>query len=151
MTDRTAFSDDEWKALAEAPLQITIAIMAAGPHRPVAMIKEAAASAREIAKPDPQGAADGLIAEIATDARGHEARHDVEHRRPGDSPDQIVERALAALEQAVAALGKISTDEAAGVRAWYGEIAKVVAGASKTVTPDEQQVLDRIAGVLAPS
>ena len=148
MTDRTAFTDEEWKALAEAPLQMTVAIMAAGPHRPLTMIKEAAASAREIARPPAHGAADELIAEIATDARGHEARHDVEARRPGDTPEQIVERALAALQQAVTALAKIGDDEAAGVRAWFAEIAQVVAGASKAVTPDEQQVLDRITGLL---
>jgi hypothetical protein len=148
VTDRSTFSDDEWKALAEAPLQITIAIVAAGPHRPMTIVKEAAASAREIAKPEAHGAADALIAEIAKDARGHEARHDVESRRPGETPDDIVERALTALAQAVAALGKIGTDEASGVRTWYGDIARVVAGASKTIAPGEQQVLDRIAALL---
>jgi hypothetical protein len=149
MTDRSAFNDDEWKALAEAPLQITVALMAAGPHRPVAMVKEAAASAREIARPDVHGAADALIAEIAKDAKGHEARHDVEARRPGDTPDAIVERAIAALQQAVAALGAIPADEGAEVRAWYGNIAQALAGASKSITSDEQRVLDRIATLLA--
>jgi hypothetical protein len=148
VTDRSAFTDEEWKALAEAPLQITVAIVAAGPHRPLTIVKEAAASAREIARPPAHGAAEELIAEIATDARGREARHDVEAHRPGDSPEQIVERALAALQQAMTAVAKIGVDEAAGVRSWYAEIAKVVSGASKTVTPDEQRVLDRIAGLL---
>ena len=148
MTDRSAFSEDEWKALAEAPLQITIAIVAVGPHGPDTLVKEAAASAREIAKPPAEGAADALIAEIANDATGHEARHDVETRRRGETPDDIVERALAAIQQAVTALGKIAVDEATGVRAWYAEIARVVAGASKAVTPDEQRVLDRITAAL---
>ena len=149
MTDRTAFSDDEWKAIAEAPLQITMAIIAAGPHRPLTMVKEATASARALARPSGHGAADALIAEIAKDASGHEARHDVEARR-GQSPSDIVESALAALQTAVTALAKISADESAGVRAWYGDISQGVAAASKkAITADEQQVLDRIATLLA--
>ena len=32
MSDRSLFSDDEWKALTEAPLRITLALVAVGPH-----------------------------------------------------------------------------------------------------------------------
>ena len=148
MTDRSAFSEEEWKALAEAPLQITVALVAVGPHRPITMVKEAAASARELARPGNRGAADQLIAEIAKDANRHEARHDVEVHR-GQSPEQIADGAIAALEPAVAALAKISAEESAEVRRWYGDIAEAVAGASKAITPEEQAVLDRINGVLA--
>ncbi len=147
MTDRSAFSDDEWKAIAEAPLQMTIALVAAGPHRPMAMVKEVAASARAVAKPGTHGVGDELIAAIAKDASGHEARHDVESRR-GESPAEIVESALAAVQTAVTALSAISGDEAAEVRAWYSDIAKAVAGASKAATSEEQQVLDRIDALL---
>jgi hypothetical protein len=147
VTDRSAFSEGEWKALAEAPLQITIALVAAGPHRPIAMVKEAAASARALAKPGTHGVGDELIAEIAKDASGHEARHDVESRH-GESPPEMIESALAAVQTAVTALSPISGDEAAEVRAWYFDIAKAVAGASKAITSEEQQVLDRIGAVL---
>jgi len=149
MTDRSAFSAEEWKSLAEAPLQITVAIMAVGPHGPVTMVKEAAASAREIARPGTQGAADQLIAEIAKDANSHEARHDAEAHR-GQSPEQIAEGAIAAVETAVNALGKIWADESAAVRRWYVDIAKAVAGAARAITPDEQAVLDRLNRLLEP-
>jgi len=143
MTDRSSFSEEEWKALAEAPLQITVAIMAVGPHGPFSMVKEAAASAREIARPASQGAGDQLIAEIAKDANSHEARHDAEVHR-GQSPQQIAEAALAAVQTAVTALGKIWGDESAAVGRWYADIAKAVADTAKTISPNEQAVLDRL-------
>jgi hypothetical protein len=48
MTDRSAFTDDEWKALTEVPLRITLALVAVGPHGPISVVKEAAASASVI-------------------------------------------------------------------------------------------------------
>ena len=150
MTDRSAFSAEEWKALAEAPLQITIALVAVGPHRPITMVKEAAASARELARPGDRGAANQLIAEIGKGANSHEARHDVEVHR-SQSPEQIAEGAIAGVEAAVIALAKLSGEEATEVRQWYGEIAKAVADASKAITPGEQAVLDRLNEVLEAS
>ena len=46
MTDKSAFTDDEWHALTHAPLMVTMAIFAAGEHGPISMVKEASASAR---------------------------------------------------------------------------------------------------------
>ena len=73
MTDKSAFTDDEWKALTEAPLLVTLALFAAGEHGPISMVKEASASARTIAHPPAGGPADELIAEIAKEAEGKEA------------------------------------------------------------------------------
>jgi hypothetical protein len=147
MTDRSAFSDDEWKAITEAPLRITMAIMAAGPHSPISMVKEAAAGAREMARPSERGPADDLIAEIAKEAAGHEARHDVSAHR-GKDLAEISETSVAAVQTAVDALAKLSPDEAAEVRAWFADLAKAVAAASKSVGPDEQAVLDRLTRLL---
>lgn len=143
MADRTAFTDEEWKALTEVPLRITLALVTVGPHGPISMVKEAAASAREVAHPHEQGPADALIVEIAKEAGGREARHDVEVHR-GQTPEQIVDAALAALKPAAQALNKLAPDEAAEVRAWFVDVATAVAGAAKSVSPEEQAVLDRI-------
>ena len=43
MTDKSFFSDDEWKALSEAPLYVTLAMAAVSEHGPISMVKEAAA------------------------------------------------------------------------------------------------------------
>ena len=65
MTDKSVFTEDEWQALAEAPLRITLAMVAVGQHGPISMVKEMSASAREMAKPGDRGVANALIAEIA--------------------------------------------------------------------------------------
>jgi hypothetical protein len=150
MADKSAFTDEEWKALTEVPLRVTLALMAVGPHGPISMVKEAAASARELAHPSEQGPADALIAEIAKEAGTREARHDVEVHR-GQTPDQIADAALAELDTAIAALAKLPADEAAELRAWFVDIAKAVAGAAKAISPEEQAVLDRITGLFGAS
>ena len=83
MTDKTFFSDDEWQPLAEAPLFVTLAVVAVAEHGPISVIKEAAASAKLLAQPGDRGPATELIAAIAHDAQGHDARHDAK-----DAPGQ---------------------------------------------------------------
>jgi hypothetical protein len=147
MTDRSAFTDDEWKALTEAPLRITLALVAVGPHGPISVVKEAAASARELAHPSEHGPGDALLAEIAKEAGSREARHDVEAHR-GQRPDQVVDAALTELSAAARALQKLTPDEAAQIRSWFLDIAHAVAAAAKATSPEEQAVLDRIADIL---
>ena len=77
MTDKSAFTDDEWKAIVDAPLLVSLAMFAAGQHGPISMVKEASASARGIARPGERGAATALIAQISPEAESREARHDV--------------------------------------------------------------------------
>lgn len=150
MTDKSAFTDDEWTALTEVPLRETLALVSVGPHGPISMVKEAAASAREVAHPSEQGPADQLIAAIAKEAGSREARHDVEAHR-GQTPQQVADAALTELESAARALEKLPPDEAAELRAWFVDIATAVAGAAKSISPDEQAVLDRISALFAPS
>lgn len=143
MSDRSVFTDDEWRGLAEAPLRITLALVAVGEHGPISVVKESAASARAIARPAEHGPADELIQEMAHAAESHEARHDVKAHL-GQKPQEIVEQALAALAPAASALGKLSADEASEIRAWLIGIAKAVAAAAKSVTPEEQNVIEKI-------
>jgi hypothetical protein len=143
VTDRSAFTDDEWKALTEAPLRITLALVAVGEHGPISVVKEAAASARATARPTEHGPADDLIAQIAREAESREARHDVKAHM-GRQPQEVVTSALADLEPAARALGKLSAAESAEVRAWLMDIAQAVAEAAKSVTPQEQDVLTKV-------
>ena len=147
MTDKTFFSDDEWKALSEAPLYVTLAVVAVGEHGPISMVKEAAASARSITQPGDHGPANELIAAIAKDAQGHEARHDTSQHR-GKSFDETVDQALTQRAPAAAALAKLPPDEGAQVTAWLLDIGRAVGGASKGTSDREQAVIDRIAAVL---
>jgi len=144
------FTDDEWRALTEAPLRITLALVAVGAHGPISVVKETAAAARAMTHPGAHGFADDLIAEIAHDAEGREARHDVQSHA-GKTADEVSEQALNDLEPANRALDKLSADEAGEVRAWLLDIAKAVAGAAQSVTPSEQRALDRLGSIFAPA
>jgi hypothetical protein len=143
MTDKASFSAEEWQALSEAPLYVTLAIVAVAEHGPISMVKEAAASARAMARPGDRGAAAGLVAEIAHDAQTHEARHDAKQHL-AKTPDQAVDDALAQLGRATAALAKIPIEEAAEVRAWLLDIARATAEAAKGVNEREQATIERI-------
>ena len=146
MTDKSAFTDDEWKELTEAPLLVTLALFAAGEHGPISMVKEASASARTIAHPPAGGPADQLITEIAKEAEGKEARHNARQHQVANL-EQVVEASLADLGAAATALRKLPNDEAAQVGRWFVDIANAVAAAAKTVTPAEQETIDRIAAL----
>lgn len=144
MTDKSAFTADEWHALTDAPLLVTMAIFAAGEHGPISMVKEASASARSIANPGDHGVANELIAQIVAEADTKEARHDMNQHRDKDL-DVAIASALADLEPAAAALHKnTSAMEAAEVAAWLLDIAQAVAKAAKTVNPKEQATIEKI-------
>jgi hypothetical protein len=149
MTDKSVFSDAEWHALTDAPLLVTLAMMATGEHGPISMVKEVNASAHAIVRHGGRGSADALIAEIAVDAESKEARHDMKEHR-GSSMDEALQRSLADLQPAASALKKLPADEAAQVGAWLVDIAKAIAAAAKTVKPEEQAAIDKIAALFTP-
>src|SRR5881398_3475031 len=106
MTDKSAFTEDEWEALTDAPLLITAAIFAVGEHGPISMVKEATASARSISRPGERGVANELIGQIVAEANTKETRHELKEHR-GPTPQAAVEAALHELEPAGAALKKL--------------------------------------------
>src|ERR1700690_1172023 len=150
MTDKSVFSEAAGHALTDAPLLVTLAMVATVEHGPISMVKEVSASAHAIARPGGRGSADALIAEIAADAESKDARRDMKEHR-GSSMDEALQRSLADLHPAAAALAKLPADEAPQVGAWLVDIAKAIAGAAKTVKPDEQAAIDKIAALFTPT
>ena len=148
MTDKSAFTDDEWHALTDAPLLVTLAMFATGEHGPISMVKEATAGAEAIARPGDRGPATALIAEIAAEAQSKEARHDMKQHR-GKSMDESLQLALSTLAPAAAAVKKLPPDEAAPVGAWFVDIAKSVGAAAKSVKPEEQAAIDKITALFS--
>ena len=148
MSDKTTFTDDEWHALTDAPMLISMAMVAVGSHGPISMVKESAASAKSITQPADHGPANALIAEIAADAKGKEARADAKHHKASTIP-LLVDALVEDLLPANAALRKLPADEAAGVRAWYIAIAHAVAESAKGVQPDEEGAIARITAVFS--
>lgn len=143
MTDRSFFSDDEWAALTQAPLHVTTAVVAVAEHGPISLLKEASATAKALARPGDHGAGTELIAAIAHEAQGHDARHAAKNDR-GPSPDAVVDEALAELAPAAAAIAKLPIAEGAEVRAWLIALANAVAGAAKGTNEKERSVVERV-------
>jgi hypothetical protein len=150
MSGRSDFTDDEWTAVTEAPLLVTVTMFTAGQHGPISAMKETAAGVHAIQNPGNRGAASALIAEIIPLAESKQARHDAQHHK-GHSVDEVVAACLADLEPAATALRKLPADEAQGVGAWFVDIAQAVAGASKGVSERETATVARIAGVFGVS
>jgi hypothetical protein len=146
MTDKSAFDEAEWHAITEAPLLITSAVFIAGEHGPISMIKEASASAKAITRPGEHGAANALIGEIVAEANTKEARAELKEHR-GPTPQAAIEGVLSELAPAAAALKKIPSDEATEVATWFLAIAHAVAASAKSVNPDEQATIDKIAAL----
>jgi hypothetical protein len=146
VTDKSAFSDEEWHAIEEAPLLISLAMVAVGQHGPISMVKEASASARALVRPGDRGAANELIAQIAHDAESKEARHDAKQHRDR-TMDAVVESALTDLQVAAKALSKLPAEESGQVGAWLVDLARAVASASKGVSAEEQATIDKIAAI----
>lgn len=146
MSDKDDFTDEEWRVVSEAPLLISLAMEAVGPHGPISLVKESAASAKAISQPPDHGPANTIIAQIALAARGKEARQDAKHHKAPTIPT-MVDALLDDLAPANIALAKLPADEAAGVRAWFGDIAEAIASAAKQVSPEEQKVIDRIRAI----
>src|SRR3954454_16677521 len=146
MTDKSAFTDDEWHALTDAPMLVTAAVFYVGEHGPISMMKEASASAKSISRPGERGVANELIGQIVAEANTKEARAELKEHR-GPTPQAAVESALHELEPAAAALKKLPPAEAEQVAAWFIDIAQAVAGSAKTVNPEEDATIQKIAGV----
>jgi len=146
MTDKSAFTDDEWHALTDAPLLVTAAVFIVGEHGPISMMKEASASARAISKPGERGVANALIGQIVAEANTKESRAEMKEHR-GATPQAAIESVLHDLQPAAAALEKLPPDEAAQVAAWFVAIAEAVAQSAKTVNPDEQATIEKLAAL----
>jgi hypothetical protein len=144
MTDKSAFSDEEWHAITDAPLLVTAAVFYAGEHGPISMVKEASASARAISRPGERGAANALIGEIVAEANTKEARSELKEHR-GPTPQAAIANVLQELEPAAAALKKLPPEEGEQVVAWLLDIARAVAASAKKVNPDEGATIAKLA------
>jgi hypothetical protein len=153
MSGKSDFTDEEWTAVTDAPLQVMATMFLAGQHGPISALKESNAGVHAIAQPGNRGSASGLIAEIIPEAESKRARHDAGHPQ-GASLAQAIDDAVGKLQPAATALAKLPGDEPAQVGAWLVDVGAAVAGASKGVNDTERETLGRIAtafGVAAPT
>ncbi len=146
MTDKSSFSDDDWKVLRDVPIFSASLLLRVGPHSPVSAVHEVKAGKRVLKKTDGYGEADALIAQIAHAAKGQMARLDGQ-RASAHKGEEATASMLDLLTRANAVLDTIPAAEAAGVRAWYVAIATAVPDGTKHATDAEREMLERITAI----
>lgn len=146
MTDKSDFSKDDWKVLRDVPIFSASLLLRVGPHNPVSAVHEVKAGKKVLKHHEGYGEADPLIAELAHDAKGQMARLDGQ-RASAHKGEEATESMLDLLTRANAVLDTIPAAEAAGVRAWYIDIAKAVPDGTTHATDAEREMLDRITAI----
>ncbi len=143
MTDKSAFTDEEWQAVLEAPPLAGMIVLTAergGSFRESFALAKAYAEARE------QHGESELLDEIVAIKPQFE-------RKRYDTPEKLHHDGLQRIRDAVAALdGKATPEELESYRGFVLGLAKRVAEAHKEggeqVSPAEQSALDEVAATL---
>lgn len=138
MTERSDYTDEEWAAVAAAPVAVIAAVIGASPNGPIGIAQEVQAAVRTFERAAEERRGSPLIVALLLTLKGRfEA---FTGRAPEDAAaDQIDifalgsdrERALAAIRAAAALLAAKAPPEAvAELRAWLLELAGAVAAAA---------------------
>ncbi|MFN8040853.1 MAG: hypothetical protein U0Q07_16675 [Acidimicrobiales bacterium] len=146
MTDKSSFSEDDWKVLRDVPIFSASLLLRVGPRNMVSAVHEVEAGKKVLKHAEGYGEADPLIAELAKAAKGQMARWDGQ-RASAHKGAEATESMLGLLTKANAILDTIPPAEAAGVRKWYVAIAEAVPDGTKHATDAEREMLDRITAI----
>ena len=162
MSLKDSFTPEEWSRVLGAPMIAGIAVTAAEPGGLWGAVKESIAVAGAIGQAKSEGGRNALIDEIVaaygTSEGRDQARGVLKAEAAGKKPPEIVEAAIAELSKVSALVTAKTPAEAAGFKAWLGEIATKVAEAGteggflgfggEKVSVAEKATLDKIATVL---
>ena len=144
MTDKTFFSDDEWKLLAQTPLFVTMAVRRGGRARSHLGDqggrgeRQAPGATRVTVGPRPSSSPRSRTTPRAT-TPGTTPRSTGARRPPTPSTKRSTQ-----LARAAAVLAKLPLDEAIEVRSWLLDLAHAVAEAAKGTNPKEAATIERI-------
>jgi hypothetical protein len=163
MSLRDSFTPEEWARVLGAPMIAGIAVTAAEPGGLWGAVKESVAVASAIGKAKSTGGQNALIDEVVasygTSEGRDQARGVLKAEAAGKTPPEIATAAIDELSEVSALVAAKAPAEAAGFKAWLGEIANKVAEAGteggflgfggEKVSVAEKATLDKIATVLA--
>ncbi len=158
MTDKAAFSEEEWTRLKRAPFVAGMAISFADPGGPIELAKETAATLRTVINVSDRGEFVGAVARDAeADAKAHHNPLKDFKPRGALAVNEIIEE-LKAVNAIVSE--KATPEEAEAYRAWLRDAAREAADAAKEggffgfhavrVSEGEQRMLDTLDDALAP-
>ena len=158
MTDKAAFSEEEWTRLKRGPFVAGMAISFADPGGPIELAKETAATLRTVVDAGDRGALVETIASAAeADARAHQNPLKDFKPRGALATTEILEE-LKAVSGIVSE--KATAEEAEAYRSWLRDAAREAAEAAKEggffgfhavrVSDGEQRMLDTLDEALKP-
>lgn len=134
MSDRTAFTDDEWSRVLQSVTLAGIAVTAASPSGLWGLIKESFAAGSVLAHAKDNASTCALARAVVDDLQTSEgrsrARQGIEVQA-GDKADTIQQRAVAALGEVGALVDAKAPDDAQAFKAWLRGIGQRVAEAAK--------------------
>lgn len=137
MTEREAYSDEEWAAIVAAPVAVIAAVIGASPSGPVAIMQEVGAAVKSFERAAEERRDNPLIAALLVSLKG---RFESFMGKQGDAATEQVDvielgrdraNALAACRAAREILDrKAPPDLSAELRSWLLQIATAVADAA---------------------
>lgn len=161
MSDKTAFTDEEWAKVLQGVTLAGIAVTAASPSGLWGLIKESFAAGSVLAHAKSDAGACALARAVVDDLQSAEgrgkAREGIEVKA-GDKAETIQARAVEALRVVGALVDAKAPDDAAAFKAWLCNISRRVAEAAKEggflgfggvqVSDAEQKALADVAAAL---
>jgi hypothetical protein len=161
MTDKAAFSEEEWTRIKRGPFVAGMAISIADPGGPIELAKETAAAAKTVLNAAEDGGRGEFVGALASDVTADvKARHNPLHdfRPKGALAGNEILEELRAVNEIVTA--KATPEEAAAYRQWLRDAAQEAANAAKEggffgfhavrVSDGEQRMLDKLEDALGP-
>jgi hypothetical protein len=160
MATKTDFTEEEWARLKRSPFVAGLAISLADPGGPIEAFKETNATVKTVLGAAESGDHGELVREIARDVKAEtqHRKNPLSGYKPGKGANMGVE-----ITDELAAVNRLVTekapDDAADFREWLLQAAQNAANAAKEggfmgfkaerVSEGEQQMLDKLRGVLA--
>src|SRR3712207_181568 len=122
MTTKSAFSEDEWTSLVQAPFLVGMAISLADPGGPIEATKESMATLKGATNPPSR---EQLLSEVALDvqAMAQARQHPLMGYRPGsqgDPREEVLDK-LRAVKELVGS--KATAEEATAFGTWLAQVA----------------------------
>jgi hypothetical protein len=162
MTDKAAFSEEEWARLKRAPFVAGMAISLSDPGGPIELAKETAATLKTVLSAAEQGGRGEFVGEVAREvAADAKARKNPLHdfKPHGALAGNEILEELHVVNGIVTR--KATPEEAEAYRQWLRDAAQEAADAAKEggffgfhavrVSEGEQRMLDKLDEALAPT
>jgi hypothetical protein len=134
VTNKSAFSEEEWKTILASPMLASTAVSMADPNGIWGVLQEGMASARALLDAKKDSNANELIKALVSEIETSEGREKAKQALKGEltakTPSEVKAQALAGLGRVSQILAKAAPSDAAAFKTWLTQIAERVAESS---------------------